>query len=438
MIEQLKEITFLGFDHSSIVLIVVIVGLLFLSGLMSGAEAAFFSFGSREIEHIKESKDPTDKSILSLLSNVDLLLATILVVNNLVNICIAILSANVIHSLFDFGGAALIEFLVMTVVVTFVLLLFGEIAPKVFAQTAPHYFASISVRPLMFFRTLCRPLSTLLMKAGSRIGSHATHHSEISFDELADAVDMTDNATKEERVILSGILNFANTDVQGVMRSRVDIEAIPLTESYERVKELIIESGYSRIPVYDDNLDNIRGILFVKDLLPHINEKEYGWQQLIRKPYFVPSHKKINVLLEEFQATKTHIAIVVDEYGSTMGLVSLEDIIEEIVGEISDESDAVEQFYARLDSNTYIFEGKTHINDFERVLELDDEVLEELQGNSETLAGLILEVKKSLPKLGDKIVVRGISMTVEAMGGQSGRRIEKVRVVIPDAIATNE
>ncbi|MFI3304508.1 MAG: gliding motility-associated protein GldE [Rikenellaceae bacterium] len=438
MIEQLKEIEFLGFDHTTIILLLVLVGLLLLSGLMSGAESAFFSFGSREVEQIRESKDPTDKSILSLLSNVDMLLATILVVNNLVNISIAILSANIIHSVVDFGGASVIEFLVMTVVVTFVLLLFGEIAPKVLAQTAPHAFAAISARPLIFFRMICRPLSMLLMKAGSRIGSHATHHSEISFDDLADAVDMAEDATKEERVILSGILNFVNTDVQGVMRSRVDIEAIPLTESYSKVKELIIESGYSRIPVYDDNLDNIRGILFVKDLLPHINEVDYGWQQLIRKPYFVPAHKKINVLLEEFQSTKTHIAIVVDEYGSTMGLVSLEDIIEEIVGEISDESDTDEQFYTRLDRNTYIFEGKTHINDFERVLELDDEVLCDLQGNSETLAGLILEVKKSLPKLGDKIVVQGISMTVEAMGGQSGRRIEKVRVIIPDAIATNE
>ncbi len=230
---------------------------------------------------------------------------------------------------------------------------------------------------------------------------------------------------------MSGILNFVNTDVQGVMRSRVDIEAIPLTESYARVKEVIIKSGYSRIPVYEDNLDNIRGVLYVKDLLLHVNKEDYGWQQFIRKPYFVPAHKKINVLLEEFQASKIHMAIVVDEYGSTMGLVSLEDIIEEIVGEISDESDGDEQFYTRLNRNTYIFDGKTHINDFERVLELDEEVLTEYQGSSETLAGLILEVRKSLPKLGDSITIQGITMTVDAMGGQSGRRIEKIRVVIP-------
>ncbi len=404
--------------------------LLALSALVSGAEAAFFSLDTHSIEHIKESKDPADKRILSLLSNVDLLLATILVVNNLVNIFIAILSANLIDNIIDFGSSTAIEFLVKMVVVTFLLLLFGEIAPKVFAQTSPQSFASFATRPLLLFRSLFKPLSTLLMRAGSTIGSKATHHSEISFDELADAVDLTDSTTKEERVMLSGILNFVNTDVQGVMRSRVDIEAIPLTESYTKVKELIIKSGYSRIPVYEENLDNIRGVLYVKDLLPHINKGDYGWQQLIRKTYFVPVHKKINVLLEEFQSRKIHMAIVVDEYGSTMGLVSLEDIIEEIVGEITDESDGNEEFYKRLNINTYIFEGKTHINDFERVLELDEELLSEVQGSSETLAGLILEVRKALPKLGDTVTVGHLTLTVEAMGGQSGRRIEKIRVVI--------
>ncbi|MFI3258787.1 MAG: gliding motility-associated protein GldE [Rikenellaceae bacterium] len=438
MITQLQEITFRGFDPSVTILFVVLVILLLLSALMSGSEAAFFSLPPREIEEMRESKDPTDKAIISLLGNVDLLLATILVVNNLVNICIAILSANIIGMIVDFGGASGIEFLVKTVIVTFILLLFGEIAPKVFAQSSPQTFARVSARPIILMRSLFMPLSKLLMKAGSTIGSKATHHSEISFDELADAVDLTKNATEEERVILSGILNFVNTDVQAVMRSRVDIEAISMVESYENVKRKIIEWGYSRIPVYDENLDNIRGILFVKDLMPHINKKEFGWQKLIRKPYFIPAHKKINVLLEEFQATKTHLAIIVDEYGSTMGLVSLEDIIEEIVGEISDESDGDEQFYTRLDRNTYIFEGKTHINDFERVLRLDEELLSDLQGSSETLAGLILEVKKTLPKLGDKITVQGISMTIEAMGGQSGRRIEKIRVIIPDTLVPNE
>ncbi len=408
------------------------VALLMVSALVSGSEAAYFSLGHQDIEKIRESKEPIDKTIMSLLSDVDLLLATILVVNNLVNICIAILSANLIDAVVDFGSSNVIEFLTKMVVVTFLLLLFGEIAPKVFAQTSPHSVAAIAARPLVLFRAIFKPLSKLLMMAGSRIGSKASHHSEISFDELADAVDLTDSTTQEERVMLSGILNFVNTDVQGVMRSRVDIEAIPLTESYEEVKRLIIKTGYSRIPVYEENLDTIRGVLYVKDLIPHINKEDYGWQQFIRKPYFVPAHKKINILLEEFQSLKIHMAIVVDEYGSTMGLVSLEDIIEEIVGEISDESDIEEGFYTRLNNSTYIFEGKTHINDFERVLKLDEEFLAEYQGGSETLAGLILEVRKVLPKLGDKVVVGHLTLTVEAMGGQSGRRIEKVRVVIKE------
>ncbi len=429
MVTELSEITLLGFDSTSMMMLFVTIILLVISALVSGSEAAFFSFGPHELEKIRESKEPGDKAIVSLLENVDLLLATILVVNNLVNICIAIISANMIDMVVDFGGSTAFEFITKMVIVTFLLLLFGEIAPKVFAQTSPHIFATITARMLLLFRTIFRPLSNLLMFAGTRISSR--HHNEISFDELADAVDLAESATKEERVMLSGILNFVNTDVQGIMRSRVDITAIPLTASYDHVKDLINESGFSRIPIYEDNLDNIRGVLFVKDLIPYINKEEYGWQQFIRKPYFVPAHKKINVLLEEFQASKSHMAIVVDEYGSTMGLVSLEDIIEEIVGEISDESDADEQFYTRLDRSTYIFDGKTHINDFERVLELDEEVLTEYQGSSETLAGLILEVRKSLPKMGDSITIQDITMTIEAMGGQSGRRIEKVRVVIP-------
>ncbi len=412
-------------------MVVITLMMLMLSALVSGGEAAFFSFSHREVEEMRESKDPADHNVMMLLKNLDLLLATILVINNLVNICIAIVSSSIINSLFDFGDSRGVEFLVKMVFVTFLLLLFGEIAPKVFAQTSPRQFARFASRPLLLFRSLFRPLSMLLMKAGSSIGSKASHHHEISFDELADAVDMTDNTTTEEKVILSGILSFVNTDVQGVMRSRVDVTALPLTAEYAKVKQVIIDSGYSRIPVYEENLDNIKGVLFVKDLLPHINEAEYGWQQLIRKPYFVPAHKKINVLLEEFQATKVHMAIVVDEYGSTMGLVSLEDIIEEIVGEISDDSDVEEKFYKRLDPNTYIFEGKTHINDFERVLELEEDSLSEYQGNSETLAGLILEVRKSLPKLNDTITVEGITMRVEEMGGQSGHRIEKVRVITP-------
>ncbi len=421
-------VTFNGFTTNDGMLLAIVVVLLMISALVSGAEAAFFSFNHTDIRELKEKGTPTNEIILSLLSNVDLLLATILVVNNLVNISISILSANLIDSLFEFTR---FEFLFKMVLVTFLLLLFGEIAPKVLAQTAPQPFAQLAARPLKFFRRIFYPLSILLLKAGSSLGQRATHHSEISFDELADAVDMTDSATQEEKGILSGIINFINTEVQEIMRSRVDIVTISLTEPYSKVKSMIIESGYSRIPIYDDNLDNICGILYVKDLLPYVDQEDLAWQQLMRKPYFVPEHKKINDLLEEFQTNKVHVAIVVDEYGSTLGLVSLEDIIEEIVGEISDESDNDELLYTRLDAVTYIFEGKTHIGDFERIMKLEEDLLSDVQGDAETLAGLILEVKRTLPKVGDTITVHAIKFTVETMGGDSGRRIEKIRVLMP-------
>ncbi len=413
-------------------LLITTILLLGISALVSGAEAAFFSFNHADIRELNDeqqrSNNTQNRAILKLLSNVDLLLATILVVNNLVNISISIISANLIDSIFTFTR---FEFLFKMVFVTFTLLLFGEIAPKVLAQSSPRMFARLAAPPLLLFQRLFYPLSLLLMKAGSRLGQRATHHSELSLDELADAVDMTESATKEEKGILSGIINFINTEVQEIMRSRVDITTISITEPYSKVKSIIIESGYSRIPVYDDNLDNICGILYVKDLLPYVNDKDVAWQELLRKPYFVPEHKKINDLLEEFQSNKVHVAIVVDEYGSTLGLVSLEDIIEEIVGEISDESDNDEKLYTRLNKYTYIFEGKTHIGDFERILSLEEDIFKDVQGDAETLAGLILEVKRALPKVGDFIVAHDIRLTVDSMGGDSGRRIEKIRVVMP-------
>ncbi|MFR9603477.1 MAG: gliding motility-associated protein GldE [Rikenellaceae bacterium] len=421
-------ITFNGFNADDTILLSVTVLLLMFSALVSGAEAAFFSFNHNDISDLKRENTPRNNAILELLSDVDLLLATILVVNNLVNICISIMAANLIDSVFTFGR---FEFLFKMVFVTFLLLLFGEIAPKVLAQTSPVGFARMAARPLKILRKIFYPLSVLLLKAGSSLGQRAMHHSEISLDELADAVDMTESATKEEKGILSGILNFINTEVQEIMRSRVDMVTMSLTEPYAKVRELIIESGYSRIPVHDENLDNICGILYVKDLLPYVDQEDVKWQQLMRKPYFVPEHKKINDLLGEFQNNKVHVAIVVDEYGSTLGLVSLEDIIEEIVGEISDESDNDEKLYTRLDQRTYIFEGKTHIGDFERIMSLDEDMFKDTQGDAETLAGLILEIKRSLPKLGDSVTAHSIQFTVEAMGGESGRRIEKIRVLMP-------
>ncbi len=423
-----EEITINSFSASSVITLgLVALVLLLLSAIVSGSETAFFSLNHNDIKRLKEDNSSASATALLLLSNSDLLLATILVINNLVNISIVIVTSNIIDTIFSLGA---LDFVVKTIVVTFVLLLFGEIAPKVMAQMNPLGFSKFSSRIMLLFRTIFYPLSVILMKAGTSISNHAAHHNEISFDELADAVDLTESTTKEEKVMLSGILNFINTEVEEIMHSRVDITAININDTYANVKKIIVESGFSRIPVYENSLDEIRGVLYVKDLLPHIGDEEFQWQQLMRKPYFVPEHKMINDLLEEFQSSKVHLAIVVDEYGSTLGLVSLEDIIEEIVGEISDDSDNDEKYYTRFEDGTYLFEGKTHIGDFERILEIEEDTFADIRGDAETLAGLILEVKRNIPKKGEKIVSHGIELLVHSMGGESGRRIDKIKVTI--------
>lgn len=419
-------IAFNGVTTHTVVLCIVSLCLLMVSALVSGAETSFFSLSHNDVRRIRERRSASSEGVFKLLGNVELLLATILVVNNLVNICIVILTSNVIDATFTFLR---FEFLFKSVLVTFLLLLFGEILPKVFAQTVPVRFACFAARPLLVLRWIFYPLSYILVRTSSRISEKAAHRSELSLDELADAVDMTQSSSPEEHEMLSGIVNFANTEVQEIMKPRVDITAIEITEGYEHVKRVIIESGFSRIPVYEDEVDNIRGTLYVKDLLPYINHgDDFAWQRLIRKAYFVPEHKKINDLLAEFQSNKVHMAIVVDEYGSTLGLVSLEDIIEEIVGEISDESDTVESFYTRLDAKNYLFDGKTHIGDFERVLELEEDLFSDVKGEAETLAGLMLELKRDFPRKGDSFTTHDIRFTVQEV---EGRRIDKILVTLP-------
>ena len=416
-------IAFNGFSGHIAVLCAVTLGLLCVSALVSGAETSFFSLSHKDIRRLQTRTTASAEAVLHLLTNVDVLLATILVVNNLVNICIVILVSGIIDSVFTFLR---FEFLFKTVLVTFLLLLFGEILPKVLAQTMPVRFVQFAARPLSVLRWIFYPLSYILVRTSSRISEKAAHKSEISLDELADAVDMTQSSSPEEHVMLSGIVNFVNTEVQEIMKPRVDITALSVTDDYETVKQTIIRSGFSRIPVYEEDIDNIRGTLYVKDLLPYINHgNEFGWQQLVRKPYFVPEHKKINDLLGDFQSNKVHMAIVVDEYGSTLGLVSLEDIIEEIVGEISDESDADESFFTRLDEKSYLFDGKSHLGDFERVLGIDEETFADVKGDAETLAGLMLELKRDFPRKGDVFTSHDIRFTVQEM---DGHRVDKIRV----------
>lgn len=409
----------------------ITVCLLVVSALVSGAETSFFSLTPHDIRGIKAHPEKSSNdAILRLLGNVDQLLATILVVNNLVNICIVILAARIIDALFTFGSAGM-QFLFESVIATFLLLLFGEIIPKVLAQSRPLRFARTVARFILMLRWLMRPFSYILIRTSSTISEHAARKNEISLDELADAVDLTNTSSAEEHNMLSGIVKFANTEVQEIMKPRVDVVAVGIGDSYLSVKERIIASGFSRIPVYDEDLDNIKGILYVKDLLPYINNgDEFGWQQLLRKAYFVPEHKKINDLLEEFQNNKIHMAIVVDEYGSTLGLVSLEDILEEIVGEISDESDIEQSFYTKLSENTYLFDGKTHLNDFLKVLSFDEDYLDEAKGEAETLAGLMLEIRKDFLRRGETLAYRRLTLRVDAM---DGRRIDKIRVTVADS-----
>ncbi|MCH5331003.1 MAG: gliding motility-associated protein GldE [Alistipes sp.] len=394
--------------------------------MVSAAEVAFFSLTHNDIRELKESHSLAAATTLKLLGNVDRLLATILIVNNLINICIVILSADILSDIFTFNRFG---FLFKSVVLTFLLLLFGEIIPKIFAQGSYRRVAMVLARPIAVLRWIFYPLSYILIRTGSRINEMAAARAEenISIEELADAVGMTDTASSEEHKMLSGIVKFGNTEVEEIMHSRVDITSVDLTADFDEVKRVIIESGYSRIPVCDEDPDHIKGTLYVKDLLPYIKEgADFGWQRLMRKAYFVPVHKKIDDLLEEFRAHKVHMAIVVDEYGATQGLLSLEDILEEVVGEIKDESDTDESFYKRLNDKTYLFDGKSHIVDFERVLDLEEDTFADVQGRAETLAGLMLELKRDFLKKGDTVKSHGLTFTVEAL---DGRRIDKIKVV---------
>ena len=421
-------IEYLGCPPQTILLMVVTLLLLMMSGMMSASEVAFFSLLPSDIRKIKERGTMAAESVLKLLKNSDSLLATILVVNNLVNIAIVICSSKVVDSMFEFGNAT-IEFLFTGVLVTFMLLLFGEIIPKIVAQTSNVKVALSFAQPLSILRWVFYPFSYILINTSGRVGKMATPTTEnISIEELADAVDMTTEPESEEQRILSGIVGIVSREVEDIMRPRIDIKAVEQTMTFTEVKRVITETGYSRLPVYNEDIDDIKGVLFVKDLLEHIAKgDEFGWQRLIREPYFVPMHKKVNAVLEDFQKQKFHMAIVVDEYGATQGLISLEDILEEVVGEISDESDVDESFYRRLNENTYLFEGKTHIVDVVRVLDLDNNLFEDVQGRAETLAGLMLEINRNFLKKGDEVSAHGIRFVVDKM---DGHRIDKIKIII--------
>ena len=420
-------LTFKAFEAGLIGNIILIVLLLLCSALMSGSETALFSLSPAQLDKIRRHESPVNSAILKLLSAQDKLLATILIANNLINILVISLCSNLIDALVEFNSMGW-EFAIKTVAVTFVLLLFGEIMPKVYASYNPHGFANIVALPLQALNRLFKPLTFLLVKYSDAIQNRGIVQPEnISMEEIENALEITENPSETEKEMLSGIVQFASTEVEEIMHPRVDIEAIDSEENFDEVRRVIMDSGYSRIPVYRENLDHIVGILYVKDVLAYIGESaDFEWQRLLRPAFYTPEHKKINELLEEFQTQKVHIAIVVDEYGSTLGLVSLEDILEEIVGEISDESDTPEEAtYKRLPDGAYLFDGKAHIGEVEEVLGLAEGTFDDSRGEAETIAGMLLEIKRDFPRKGDKIKIHNIKFTVLSV---SGHHAEEIRI----------
>ena len=408
---------------------ILIIILVFCSAFISGAEVAYFSLTSTDLESLAKKKGK--QKILQLLNKPNYLLATILIGNNFVNIAIIVVSTYCADVIFNsFAENPTLEFIFQVVVITSLLVLFGEITPKVYANKNALRFSRWMVNPLIFMNKLFYPLSFLLVTSTFMIDKKLKRkQTEVSLEEISKALDLTDKESKEqERKILRSIVEFGNTDVKEIMKSRLDVVAIEEHTSYKDVLGLIISCGYSRIPVYKGQFDNVLGILYIKDLIPHLDEiNNFSWIKLCRTPYFVPETKMINDLLKEFQAKKNHIAIVVDEYGGASGIVTLEDVIEEIVGEINDEFDDDEQVYSKLDEHTYIFEGKILLNDFLKIVKGESDCFDEIKGESDALAGLILEHEGSIPEIGSIIEIPPYTFKVES---SDMRRIKRLKVSI--------
>ncbi|WP_081778504.1 gliding motility-associated protein GldE [Xylanibacter brevis] len=404
--------------------------LLLFSGFASGSEIAFFSLSPTDLSELDEEKNKQDKKIVFLREDSERTLATILITNNLVNVTIIMLCNFFFSSVVHFGNAVWLEFLVITVLLTFLLLLFGEIMPKVYCSQHALAVCRMFAPSIMVLRKVFYPLSSILIRAGVLAEKVVQKENRVlSVDDLEQALELTDKEDlKEEKNMLEGIVRFGDETAKEVMTSRQDIVDLNFRSTFPEVIKCIVENNYSRIPVYQDSVDNIRGILYIKDLLPHLGKPStFRWQSLIRPPYFVPETKKIDDLLRDFQENKVHIAIVVDEFGGTSGLITLEDVLEEIVGEINDEYDEEEKSYTRINANTYVFEGKTLLTDFYRILELDDDVFEEVEGDADTLAGLMLELKGDIPSEHERIDYKNFKFEIVEL---DGHRISKIKVIV--------
>jgi putative hemolysin len=416
-------------DFKIFIGLLVIIILLIGSALMSGSEVAFFSFSPEEIEKLKSHKDKRSKSVLNLYNKPEKLLSTVLVANNTINIAIVLLAAFLSSKMFDFSSEPVLGFITNVVVITFLLLFFGEVMPKVYASRNHVSLALFMAYPLTFLEKLFQPVTSLLIWSSSFVKKRTmTRRSNISMDDLSDALELTSDDFTEDEKILKGIVNFGNINVSAIMCSRIDVTAIDIKSGFDKIVPVIIDSGFSRIPVYSGSFDNVKGILYAKDVLPYTNNPgNFKWQALLRPPYFVPETKMINDLLKEFQTKKIHMAVVIDEYGGTSGIVTLEDILEEIVGDITDESDDDQLLFRKLDEKTYIFEAKILLNDFCKVLDIEEDLLEDVRGESETLAGLILELTGEIPQKDQIIKYRNFVFRIESA---DRRKIKEIRVEI--------
>lgn len=425
-----SEVQFLQPTTGAIISGILACILLMLSGYASGSEIAFFSLSPNDLNELDVEKYKHDRQILQLRDDSERTLATILISNNFVNVTIIMLCNYFFEHVISFGGAYWLQFLSITVLLTFLLLLFGEIMPKVYAGQHALAFCRFTAGGILRLSKLFQPLSDILLRSGILAEKVVQKENHIlSVDDLEQALELTDeNELKEEKNMLEGIVRFGDETAKEVMTSRQDVVDLDFRSSFSEVLKCVVENNYSRIPVYQGSIDNIRGILYIKDLLPYLSKpSSFRWQSLIRPPYFVPETKKIDDLLREFQENKVHIAIVVDEFGGTSGIITLEDILEEIVGEINDEYDEEEKSYTRINANTYVFEGKTLLSDFFKILELDDETFEEVEGDADSLAGLLLEIKGDFPELHERIDYKNFTFEVTEL---DGHRISKIKVVI--------
>ncbi|WP_309614651.1 gliding motility-associated protein GldE [Flavobacterium sp.] len=410
--------------------IIAITFLLFCSAMVSAAEVALFSLTQQDLNTLSEEDSSKANLISKLLQRPKKLLATILVANNFSHIGVVIIFSFVGNNLFSAIESPILKFIVEVILVTFLILLFGEVLPKIYASRNNIRFSKFVANPLSLLDKLLSPISLPMRSVSIYLHDKlGKQKSNISVDQLSQALGLTstEDTTSEEQKILEGIVSFGNTDTKQVMSPRIDIFALEMEETFAEIYTKIVDKGYSRIPVYRESIDHIEGVLFVKDLITHINKKEFDWNTLIREPFFVPENKKLDDLLKEFQSKKSHLAIVVDEYGGTSGLVSLEDVIEEIVGDISDEFDDENLNFSQIDDKNFLFEGKINLKDFYRIVDVNEELFESSKGEAETLAGFILEILGNFPKKGQKIHFSDVRFTIEAV---DKKRIKQLKVTL--------